>query len=194
MKHLLIFTFYTSNDYNSKIIKISLFLFYFSLYFTTNALFFDDSTIHKIYEDKGAFNFNYQIPKIIYSTLISSVLNTFIAFLSLSEDNILALKNNNKNTNKVKEVLNKLIIKFILFYIICLLFLILFWLYLSCFCGIYINTQIHLIKNILISFGLSLLYPIFIYLLPGMLRIPSLNSKEKNKACIYRISKFIQLL
>ena len=194
MKHLLIFTFYTSNDYNSKIIKISLFLFYFSLYFTTNALFFDDSTIHKIYEDKGTFNFNYQIPKIIYSTLISSVLKAFIAFFSLSEDNILELKNDDTNANKVKEVLNKLIIKFILFYIICLLFLILFWFYLSCFCGIYINTQIHLIKNILISFGLSLLYPIFIYLLPGMLRIPSLNSKEKNKACIYRISKFIQLL
>ena len=48
IKHIIIFTFYTSNDYNSKTIKISLFLFYFSLYYTINALFFNDSTMHKI--------------------------------------------------------------------------------------------------------------------------------------------------
>ena len=64
MKYSSIFTFYTSNDYNSKSIKISLFLFIFSLYFTINALFFSDSTMHKIYIDKGSFNFIYQIPQI----------------------------------------------------------------------------------------------------------------------------------
>ena len=194
MRHLLIFTFYTSNDYNSKIIKISLFLFYFSLNHTINGLFFDDSTMHKIYEDKGFFNFNYQIPKIVYSTIISSTIYSFITFLSLSQENILGLKDKEKSTNKIKEEINILIIKFILFYIISILFLVLFWFYLTCFCGIYINTQIYLIKNTLISFGFSLVYPFIIYLLPGIIRIPSLNSKEKNKACIYKISKFMQLL
>ena len=37
MKHPLIFTFYTRNDYNSYIIKICLFLFSFSLSITINA-------------------------------------------------------------------------------------------------------------------------------------------------------------
>ena len=55
MKHLLIFIFYTSNDYNSKAIKISLFLFSFALSYTINTLFFDDNLIHKIYEDQGCF-------------------------------------------------------------------------------------------------------------------------------------------
>ena len=72
MKHILIFTFYTYTDYNSKIIKIILFFFSFALYFTINALFFNDKTIHKIYEDHGKFNFIYQIPKILYSTIITS--------------------------------------------------------------------------------------------------------------------------
>ena len=92
-KQILIFTFYPNNDYNSMIIKICLFLFSFVLYYTINALFFNDSTMHKIYEDQGAFNFIYHIPQILYSTIISSVINIIVKKLSLSENNILAIKN-----------------------------------------------------------------------------------------------------
>ena len=83
-------------------------------------------------------------------------------------------------------------IKFILFFLISFLFLIFFWYYLSCFCAVYENTQIHLIKDTFISFGLSLLYPLGLYLLPGFFRIPSL--KSKNKKCLYIISRLIQLI
>jgi len=51
IKQILIFTFYTYNDYNSKVVKICLFLFSFALYFTVNALFYSDSTIHKIMKE-----------------------------------------------------------------------------------------------------------------------------------------------
>ena len=61
-----------SEDYNLMPIKIYLFFFSFGLFFTVNTLFFTDSTMHKINEDNGKFNFIYQIPQIIYSTLISS--------------------------------------------------------------------------------------------------------------------------
>ena len=80
MRYLIVFTF-SNNDYNSKSIKISLFLFIFSLYFTVNTLFFRDSTMHKIYIDKGSFNFIYQIPQIIYSSIISGIINTIVTYL-----------------------------------------------------------------------------------------------------------------
>ena len=86
--------------------------------------------MHKIYEESGAFNFVYNIPQIIYSTIISSIINTIIKTLSLSEKNILEIKNENDyNTckNKIEKVLNYLKIKFICFYIFSYLFLILFW-------------------------------------------------------------------
>ena len=92
MKHAIIFTFFTSNDYNSINIKICFFLFSFSLNITINALFFIDSTIHKIYEDEGDFNFFYQLPQIIYSVIISSVINALLSYLSLTQKNILELK------------------------------------------------------------------------------------------------------
>ena len=160
-----------------------------------NALFFSDSTIHQIFVDEGTYNFIYQIPKIIYSSLISSIVNIIIKALSLSEKNILEIKQE-KNVinlpNKTKEITKNLYLKFKLFFIICFLFLLFFWYYLSCFCAIYRNSQIHLIKDTLISYGLSLLLPFFISLLPGIFRIPSLRTSGKNFECIYNISKIIQ--
>ena len=194
MKHLIIFTFYTMNDYNSKIMKISLFLFLFSLYYAISALFFKDSTMQKIYEDHGNFNFIYQIPQIIYSNIISSVFNAFIKYLSLSEKQIIKIKN---IKSKLKQEINKtkkcLSIKFNLFFIFDFLFTIIFWYYLSCFCAVYKNTQIYLIKNVLICFGLSFIYPLFLNLIPGILRIPSLKS-ERNRNYLYKISQFLQII
>ena len=194
-KQIIIFSFYTYNDYNLRIIKICLFAFNFSLYFTVNALFFNDSTMHQIYEDQGSFNIIYQIPQILYSSLICSVINILITYLSLSEKDIIFLKKYKNNIEKrISIFLKCLKIKLTFFFIFLFLFLILFWYYISCFCAIYKNTQIHLIKDISISFSFSLLYPFVLYLIPGIFRIASLRTKKADKECFYKLSKIIQLI
>ena len=196
-KHNLIFSFYYNSDYNSRIMKIDLFIINFVIYLTVNAFFFDDNTMHKIYVDNGNFNFIYQLPQIIYSSLISSVLNTFLKLLALSDDYILNLKKNKDDKNLEQrniELNKKLKIIFLLFFIISSIFLLFFWYYISMFCTIYKDTQIHLIKDTLISFGLSLLYPFGIYLLPGFFRIPALVDKNKSKEYMYNISKLVQMI
>ena len=75
---LIIFTFITMDDYNLREIKILLFIASFSLYFTINAFFFTDETMDNIYEDNGIFNFVFQLPQIIYSSLITSILNIIL--------------------------------------------------------------------------------------------------------------------
>ena len=194
LNHLLIFSFYCKmKDYNSQILKIFLFFFLFSLHFTINALFFSDETMHTIYVEEGKFNFLYQIPQIIYSSLISSGISTIIKYLSLSEDSILEFKNNEemeKFSALMKKLIKNLKIKFFLFFVLSFILLFLFGFYISCFCGVYINTQIHLIKDTLISFGLSFVDPFVIYLLPGMLRIPALSMK--NGECLYKFSQIVQ--
>ena len=62
------------------------------------------------------------------------------------------------------------------------------------FCAIYINTQIHLIKDTLISFGLSLFYPFCINLIAGIFRIPSLSDPKNNRNYLDNLSKLIQLI
>ena len=153
--------------------------------------------MHKIYEDEGSFNFIYQLPQIIYSSLISNVLDILLKLLALSEGNILDYKKNKdkKDLGKRKnELNNKLKIKFILYFIIGFLLLLFFWYYLSMFCAIYRNTQYHLIKDTLISFGLSLIYPFAIYLLPGIFRIPALSDRNNKRNWIYNISLLSQFL
>ena len=160
INHIIIFAFCNNNDYNSKIIKIFLFFFSFILFYSVNALFFNDSTMHQIYEDEGAYNFIYQIPQIIYSSLISSIVSIIIKLLSLSEKNILKIKDFKDILyldNKAKEISQCLYKKFICFFLVVFIFLIFFWYYLSCFCAVYKNTQIHLIKDSIISFTVSLI-------------------------------------
>ena len=193
-KHILIFTFYYNKDYNSRIIKIDLFFIGFIINFAVNALFFSDNTINKIYEDKGKFSFIYQLPKIIYSSIISVVLNILLKSLALSEGDILKLKakKSKKNLDKrEKDLKSKLIIKFLLFFILSTIFLLFFWYYLAMFCAVYTNTQAHLINDTLISFGLSFVYPLGIYLIPGLFRINALSNK---KECLYKLSQFIQMI
>ena len=195
-KHLLIFSFFYNNDYNSKIIKIDIFFINFSIYFFVNALFFNDTVIHNIYLNKGKYKFLYQLPKIIYSFLISAVLNAILKELSLSEGDIIKFKEkkdkNNLEKNKDK-LYSKLYAKFILFFIFGFILLLFLWYYLSMFCVIYKNTQLYLIKDTIISFIFSLFYPFLIYLIPGLFRINSLSDKKNNKKYLYSFSKFIQV-
>ena len=59
--------------------------------------------MHIIYEENGIFNFIYQINQIIYSLIISSAITEIIKYLSLSEKNILKIKNE-KNINNLDNV------------------------------------------------------------------------------------------
>ena len=196
-KQLILFVIIPANDYNLFSLKLALFLLSFSLYFTINGFFFSDETMHKIHEDNGAFDIIYQIPQILYSSLISSIINMILKTLSLSEKNILAIKQEKDikfAINKSKKIENYITIKFILFFLLSNILLLFFWYFISCFCAVYINTQIILIEDTLISFGLSMMYPFGLNLLPGMLRIPALRAKKKDKKYLYQISGLVALI
>ena len=196
-KHTLIVIFFNDKDYNSRIIKLDLFFISFAISYAVNALFFNEETIHQINEDKGVFNFIYHIPKILYSCLISVVVNTILKLLALSESSIIKYKKDQKisSLNQRKSNLKrKLSIKFAIYFILGFIVLLFCWFYLTMFCAVYMNTQIYLIKDTLISFGLSLFYPFFIYLAPGIFRIPSLSDKKKQRSFLYSLSKILQFI
>ena len=189
---MIFFSFYPNKDYNSQIIKIFLFFFFFSSNFTINALFFTDETMHKIYIDEGSFNLNYQIPQIIYSSLISGVINALIKYLSLTEKSVISIKQFTDIENmdkKVKKSLGEMKLNFVLFFLISFILIFCFWFYVACFCGIYVNTQIQLIKDTIISFIFTFIYPVFVCLVPALLRFCSLKSKKYKKELLYKLSE-----
>ena len=196
-KHLILFAIIPTNDYNLSIIKISLLFLSFSLYFTINGFFFTDKSMNKINEDKGKYNIIFQIPKILYSTLVSSAINIILKRLSLSEKYLLSLnKNENfkKEEKEAKNIKKCIYIKLAIFFVISSLLMLFFWYFISSFCAVYKNTQMILIKDTLLSFGLSMLYPFGLNLLPGIFRIYSLRAKNKNKKCLYIISGYFALI
>ena len=159
--------------------------------------FFTDETMHQIYESSGTINYLNQIVSILYSSLIPSIINVILKQLSLSENSILKLKQQTdlkKAMKMAKQIQRCMKIKFTIFFILCFIFLFFFWYFISCFCGIYKNTQKILILDTLISFGISMVYPFVLNLLPGILRIPALRAEKRDKKCKYQISILLALI
>ena len=196
--HIFFFAFYINNkDYNSPIIKISLFILLFNFSLFANSLFFDEKMIHQIFLEEGEFNFIYQLPYIIISNIVSSIIISFLKFLSLTNVIVFSIKNIKKRKELdllVNEKLKTMKTKLIFFFIVTNILLFFSMFYVSCFCGIYVKTQIYLIKDSVISFGWSLIYPFGTYLIPGIFRIKALNAKDENKNYLFNFSKLIQEL
>ena len=184
--------FYSNTDYNPITIKICLLAFSFALHYNTNTLFFDDSTMNKIYIDEGVFNFIYLLPKTLYSTIISSIIMIIIKKLALADTKIIEFKKINdikENENEMPKTIKCLKIKFICFFVLSSLFLMLFSYYVSCFCAVYKNTQIILIEDTLISFGIDLLFPFILNAIAAIIRTFSVQKPEKLLEFFYKLSK-----
>jgi len=149
-----------------------------------------------LYENNGSDIIS-QISNIFYSTIISCFINIIIKRLGLSYNDMVKIKQIPDEVRSMKEsmiLLRKLKIKFIIFFIVIFILISFFWYFISAFCAVYKNTQVTLIENTLSSYGLSLLYPLGLNLIPGIFRIPSLKSYSGCSKCIYFCSKLIALI
>ena len=192
--HPLFFTFIAKHDYNLFFIKLSLFVFSIALNITLNTLFFSDESMHKLYEDYGKLNYIYNLPKSLYSVLFSGLISFFFELLSLSENDLSKFKEKGviKDFDKEKkEQIKHLKLKSILFFIIGTSLLIFFWYYISCFCAVYSNAQMSLIKDTFISFIIELTYPFLFALISTIIRIQALRKKSR---CLYNFSKIVAFI
>ena len=197
-KQLFIFTFCSFNDYNSGVIKKFMFFLSFALHYTVNALFFTENNFHQIYIDDGQFNFGYQFPYILISAIIANlIMRLMLHFLVLTDKDVLMVKLQEKKELAIdmkQKVLKYIVIKFSIFFVLNFILLVLFWYYLTCFNAVYSNTQIYLIENTFISFGLSLFYPFVVNIIPMILRNSALHSDDKKRSCLYKASQIIQVI
>ena len=191
---LIIFTFFNTHDYNLNYIKYSLFLNCLSFYIVFNILFYFDCFSKNIYKNKGKYDFFYHLPKILLSTFCTVFVNFLFKLLILTQNQILRIKKI-KDCNKMKIEYNNFIhvlkIKLIIFYSINLSLLFLNWYYIVAFFSIFKNSKKYLLKDILISFSLDLIYPFILTIVPTILRIQGI---KKNIRCFYNISKCLQLI
>ena len=197
IKHPLLFGFCPIKDYNSMIIKLCIFLLSFDIFYVINFIFFDEKAIHKLYENGGKFDIIYFIPQIAISFGVSNIITIIIKLIFLTERNVVQVKKQvtyNEAEKISKNVKRNIIIKHVIFFILAIIFLFFFWMLLSSFGAVYPNSQMILFECVLISFGISFVYPFFYNCIPCIFRFCSLSSKKKDKDCIYNFSKFLQIL
>ena len=192
-EHIIIFTFFVCNDYNIIYIKYARFIFLFATDMAINVFFYSDESMHKIYLNYGKYNFIQQIPQIIYTTIISQLIEILLCYLSLTDKYIYQIKKMTYNIGQkmILKILNCIKIKLVIFFIITFIFFAFYWYSIASFCAIYENTQITFIKDSLLSFSLGIIYPFIIYFIPSFLRIIALRNKKSNLKCLYKLSDII---
>ena len=170
-----IFIFCFINDHNIKVLKISLLLLSLINYFMINLFFFNDKVIHKIYTDKGKYNFGYQLKYICLSALISCL------FLYISKYIFTFHPYSPQLIQIIKCIDFSLIIIVLLF--------IFYWIYIGSFCSVFIKTQKHLMINFIITFIVSAIYELIITLIAYLLRRVAIDKKNLPK--LYLISTLL---
>ena len=199
-EHLIIFTFFSCNDYNIISVKLSKFIFSIVLDFALNVVFFFDDSMHKIYLDYGKYSIIAQIPQIIYSNVTSESLDVLLRYLCLTEKSIYKIKKLEEKSDtiitkkKIFTIIKRMRFRLVYYFIVTFFFMVFFWYFISAFCAVYKNTQIFLIKDLIISFILSLIYPFILYIFPSALRIISLKDKKKRLKFLYTLSDLIPLI
>ena len=194
---ILIFTFFIRNDYNLPYIKFSRFIFLLCTDMAMNVIFFTDDSMHEVYLSYGKYDFFQQIPQIIYSTIISQLLEVFLCYLSLTDKHIYQikyLKANSENRKLIFKILRLIKIKLIVFFIFTSVLFAFYWYFISAFCAVYTNTQGIFIKDSLSSFLTGQIYPFILYFFPSILRLIALkDSKKKRFNIIYKLSDIIPI-
>ena len=74
-------------------IKLTRFIFLVVTDMAMNVFFFSDDSMHKVFLNYGKYNFIQQIPQIIYTTILSNLMETFLCYLSLTDKYIYKIKN-----------------------------------------------------------------------------------------------------
>ena len=193
-EHSILFTFFVCNDYNLIYIKLVRFIFLITTDMVMNVFFFSDESMHQLYINYGKYDFIQQISQIIYSTIVSKLVEIILCYLSLTDKPIYKIKKlimNNFST-KIKFIYQCINIKLILFFVFTFIFMIFYWYVVSAFCSIYKNTQIVFIKDWIFSFILGNLIPIVIYLIPSALR--ALAIKYRKYKCMIFIFKLSEII
>ena len=191
-EHSIIFTFITRDDHNITFVKYSRFFFLLCSDMAMNVFFFSDETMHKMFLDYGKYNFIQQVPQILYSTIVSKLIETFLCFLSLTDKYYYQAKNiKNDSKRLILEILKCIKIKIAFFFLFSSLMFIFYWYIITCFCAVYHNTQIAFIKDSLSSFALGILLPFVVYLFPSILRIIALKANKYNLVYIYKMRNII---
>ena len=194
--HIILNVFFRHNDYNLFTVKLGLLFMTFPINLTFNIFFYTNKAIKVSYTNAldDISGFWKSIANSVYSSLLSSTLLIMLKFICLTHNSVRVLRKF-KDLTVAKEksvcVLRCIKVRVVLYYMLSFVFLIIFGYYILCFCAVFENTQIQLVKSTFTSWLISLTYPLIICLITSIFR--ALAFKCKNRI-LYAIKQIMQFL
>ena len=196
-EHLVLFTFFSWNDYNLFHLKIERFLILVCTEMTMNGLFFVHESMHRKYAENEDFTFVQKLPQLLFTLIVTHVIEVILCFFSMTDTayyEIKSLPKNKENQEKIVNIIDCVKKKLIGFYVFTFILFLFYWYFISAFCAVYQNTQIIFLRDSGTSFLISLIDPFFIYAFTCLLRVISLSACFKKKlCCIYKLSDIIPI-
>ena len=194
--HIILTVFFRRNDFNLFTVKLGLLFMTIPISLTMNIFFFTSESIKVSYlkSTKNLSAFWSHIDNTIYSSLLSNILLTLLRLICLTHNSVRQLRKL-RDVNAAQEksicILKCIKVRIVIYYILSFAFILIFGFYVLCFCAVFENTQITLIKSTFTSLLITLLYPFIICLITSSVRSASFKCKSK---CLYFVKKMMQFL
>ena len=142
---LILSHFYADLILELRYIKIILLMINFSLQFFFNCFFYTDEYISDVYHRNAVISFFSDLPKVIYSILVSFIINTLLKALSYYKDCLIKITFEENDFDiyweKSKKILNNFYYRLNLFIIIVFILQLFFLYFCTALCAIYPKNQ-----------------------------------------------------
>ena len=193
---LLISIIENKNPFEPRLIKIGLFIISISLFFTLNALLYDENMIENRYKNKKKCGIIYlikhEISKSFFASFISNIMNLIVSFVFIHYDFLLIIQEKNKKENnfmiKLKKLLKREKIKYL---IICITMIIIIgfeWYFCIAFCSVYKGYQISWVESSILTLAINLILSFLLLLIASLFR--KLSCKFKSWI-LFKMSGFL---
>ena len=134
-------TFFTDNNLDLFVIKLSFLVFTFQISFFLNALFYTDEYISNAYHNNGVLDFISGLAKSFYSFFATLITTNLLRMLSSSKNELMRVIRRNCRFQNYINIINikltKLRKKLVVYFILVFLFGTFFLYYVAAFCAVY---------------------------------------------------------
>ena len=176
-------TFFTDNNLDLFVIKLSFLVFTFQISFFLNALFYTDEYISDAYHNGGVLDFFSGLPKSIYSFFATLITTNILKMLSSSKNELMRVIRRNGRFHNYMNIINvklaKLQKKLIIYFILVFLLESFFLYYVTTFCAVYRYSQKYWFIGCLESFGMDSLVALIICIFLTLFRYISIKKRIK---------------
>ena len=183
-----------NNKFRSRILKIIIYILSIDLYLVINGLFFSENYIDEIYlstKEEKFFSFiPRSISRIIYTSIVTVIVNFLINCILIYEDKIRSTIIREKNDinimrGEIGKILYRMEKNIKIFIFVNFILMLISWYYISCFNHAYFYTKKEWIKSSVFIIIIAEIFPFLYALIIAVLRTISLLCKSEQ---IYKIS------